>query len=252
MSPVTVALLTACAAVSVTACALTRTEPSRRSSGRGVEFVAHRGESLDAPENTLAAINLAWQRGADAVELDVRLSADGQLVAIHDPDTERVTGGGAKLTVAEQTAESLGALDVGAWKDPKFAGERIPTLAEALATLPPDRGKRLFIEVKVGPEATEPLAAAIAAAARPPEQTAVISFNLDTCRSVKERLPRLKVYYLSGFKQGERTGEVRPTVRELIDAAKAANLDGLDLSFRGPIDEAFVRQVHDAGLELHV
>ena len=253
MSTCTLPLLALCVAVSLTACALTRGEPTGVSAGaRRVELVAHRGESHDAPENTLAAVNLAWERGVDTVEFDVRLTADGQLIVIHDPDAERVTGGRAKLKVAEHTAEALRKLDVGSWKDPKFAGERMPLIGEVLATLPADPRKRLFIEVKVGPEATEPLAAAIEAAGRPPGQTAVISFNIDTCRSVKQRLPRLKVYYLSAFKQDERTGEVKPTVGELIRAAEGAKLDGLDLAYKGPIDAAFVRQVHEAGLEMHV
>lgn len=252
MSSIALALLLACVAVSMTACAATRAGPAPPSGKGGVELVAHRGESHDAPENTLAAITLAWSRGAEAVEFDVRLSSDGQLVAIHDADTERVTGGRAKLVVAQQTAESLRQLDVGSWKSSTFAGEQMPTLAEVLATLPADPSKRLFIEVKVGPEATEPLAAALGAEGRPPEQAAVISFNLETCRSVKERLPKLKVYFLSGFKKDERTGEARPTLQELIDAATGATLNGLDLSHHGPIDSAYVKRVHDAGLEMHV
>ena len=226
--------------------------PARDGAGRRVELVAHRGESHDAPENTMAAVRLAWERGVDAVEFDVRLTADRKLIVIHDADTARVAPGGPKLVVAEQTADALRKVDVGAWKGPKFAGERMPLLEEVLATLPADPGKRLLIEVKVGPEATEPLAAAIEAAGRPPGQTAVISFNLDTCRAVKERLPKLKVYYLSSFKQDEKTGKVRPTVADLIRDAQAAKLDGLDLAFKGPIDAAFVKQVHDAGLEMHV
>ena len=220
--------------------------------GGRVELVAHRGESHDAPENTLAAVRLAWERGVDAVEFDVHLTADKKLIAIHDADTERITSGRRKLVVAQVTADALQSLDVGVWKGPRFAGERAPTLDEVIATLPAEPTKRLLIEVKVGPEATEPLAAAIEAAGRPPEQTAVISFNLETCRSVKARLPKLKVYYLSSFKQDEKTREVTPTVDELIRTAKGAKLDGLDVSYKGPVDAAFVKQVHDAGLELHV
>lgn len=234
----------------------TRADPASIDNKEGgrkrVELVAHRGESHDAPENTLAAIRLAWERGADAVEFDVHLTADNKLIAIHDADTQRVTAGRTKLVVAKETAETLRKVDVGAWQGPKFAGERVPMLDEVIATLPADPNRRLLIEVKIGPEATEPLAAAIEAAGRPPRQTAVISFNLATCRSVKQRLPKLKVYYLSSFKQDERTGKVTPTVRELIRTAQEAKLDGLDVSYKGPVDAAFAKQVHDAGLELHV
>ena len=233
-----------------------RAEPAGAEPGRGagkrVELVAHRGESHDAPENTLAAIRLAWERGDDAVEFDVHLTADKRLIAIHDADTERVTAGRSKVVVSRETLETLRKLDVGSWKGAKFAGERMPTIEDVIETLPADPEKRLLIEVKVGPEATEPLAAAIDAAGRPPGQTAVISFNLEACRSVKQRLPDVKVYFLSSFKQDEKTGKVTPTVQELIRTAKDAKLDGLDVSYKGPVDTAFVKQVHEAGLELHV
>ena len=251
MPAFTCALLCLFLVSAMAACSRIASEPPGRFARR-IELVAHRGESHDAPENTLAAIELAWRRDVDAVEFDVRLTADGTLVAIHDADTSRVTGGQHKLIVAEQTADALRRLDVGGWKSLRFAGERIPTLGEVLATLPPDPRRRLFIEVKVGPDATGPLAAAIESARRSPEQTAVISFNLETCRAVKTRLPRLKVYHLSGFKRDETSGFVTPTVDALIRDAKAAGLDGLDLAFQGPIDATFVKRVHDAGLEVYV
>ena len=113
-----------------------------------VEIVAHRGASFDAPENTVAAIKLAWEQKADAAEFDVFLSKDGKIVVIHDADTKRTAGVDRK--VADTTLEELRKLDVGKWKDAKFAGEKIPTLEEMLATVP--AGKRVFIEVKCGPE----------------------------------------------------------------------------------------------------
>ena len=111
------------------------------------EIIAHRGESSLAPENTLAAVQLAWAGDADAVEIDVRLTADGHLVVCHDADTERTTG--QKLVVGECTLAELRALDAGAWKGAEWAGQKIPLLAEILDTIP--ENKRLFVEVKVGP-----------------------------------------------------------------------------------------------------
>src|SRR5688500_6786093 len=72
-----------------------------------VEWIAHRGESYLAPENTMAAVNLGWQLGADAVEFDVHLTSAGKLLVINDADTLRVTGGeenGSKLVVKEHPA----------------------------------------------------------------------------------------------------------------------------------------------------
>ena len=80
-------------------------------------IIAHRGESFDAPENTLAAVNLAWERGADAVEIDVQLSKDNKIVVIHDENTKR-TGGRNKL-VKNQTLKELKELDVGIYRDKK-------------------------------------------------------------------------------------------------------------------------------------
>src|SRR6478672_5367982 len=105
-----------------------------------MQIIAHRGASFDAPENTLAAIRLGWDQGADGVEFDVRLSRDGQIVVIHDADTRRVAN--VDRLVSDQTVDELRQLDVGRWKGPQFAGERIPTLAEVLAIVP--AGKTAF------------------------------------------------------------------------------------------------------------
>src|SRR5690606_29291607 len=77
--------------LSMQACAQ-RTPASTTTPDNGVEYIAHRGESADAPENTLAAFLLAWERDVPAIELDVHQAADGELVVIHDATTERTTG----------------------------------------------------------------------------------------------------------------------------------------------------------------
>ena len=76
-------------------------------------LVAHRGASADAPENTIPAFQLAWEQGADAIEGDFHLTADGHIVCIHDEDTQKVAG--KKLIVPESTLADLRKLDVGAW-----------------------------------------------------------------------------------------------------------------------------------------
>lgn len=96
--------------------------------------IGHRGDSLFAPENTAAAF-LAAREKADLVELDVRLSSDGQLVIMHDASVDRTTDGTG--TVAGKTLTALKQLDAGSWFAPQYAGERIPTLAEGLAAILP-------------------------------------------------------------------------------------------------------------------
>ncbi len=219
-----------------------------QSDPKSVEFVAHRGESADAPENTMPAFNLAWERGVKAIELDVHLSRDGVLVVAHDYDMKRVAG--SDLKIKDATWDQLKGLDVGRWKDPKFAGTTPPRLEEALASIP--EGARCFIEVKVGPEALPALVKAVRSSGKKPEQMCVISFHADTVAEAKKQLPELKAYFLSGFKRDEKAGTVSPTVDALIAKAKEQNADGLDLAYSGPIDRAFVERVKAEGLAMFV
>jgi glycerophosphoryl diester phosphodiesterase len=105
--------------------------------------IAHRGASAAAPENTLVAFNLAAELGADAVELDVKLSKDGLPIVIHDETVDRTTD--AKGKVKDFTLADFKQMDAGSWKDSKYAGERIPTLAEVFDSV----GSRLWINVEL-------------------------------------------------------------------------------------------------------
>src|SRR5512140_1647446 len=101
----------------------------------GVTLVlGHRGASAEAPENTLAAFELAVAQGADGVELDVWRCASGEVVVAHDEDLVRV--GGSPLRIPDAGLDDLRALDVGAWKGARWRGQRIPLLAEVLEALP--------------------------------------------------------------------------------------------------------------------
>jgi glycerophosphoryl diester phosphodiesterase len=115
--------------------------------------VAHRGASHLAPENTLSALRSALARGADMVEVDVRRSADGALVLLHDESLRRTTNvahvlpGRAPWRVADLTLPEVRGLDAGRWKSPTFTGEVVPTLEEAW-DLVRRAGARLLLEVK--------------------------------------------------------------------------------------------------------
>jgi glycerophosphoryl diester phosphodiesterase len=110
-----------------------------------VEIIAHRGYSARAPENTLAAIDAAIAAGADAVEFDLHVSADGIPVLFHDEELQRTSTGSGPLRAA--TLAQLATLDAGAWFGAKFAGERIPAFSEAL-TRARGRIERVYPEVK--------------------------------------------------------------------------------------------------------
>ena len=96
----------------------------------GFMAIAHRGASSYAPENTFAAFDLAIEMGARHLELDVHFSSDGHLVVIHDDTVDRTTDGSGPVT--SRSLAALTALDAGAWFDPRFKGERIPTLGAVL------------------------------------------------------------------------------------------------------------------------
>jgi len=108
--------------------------------------IAHRGASADAPENTIAAFELAFEQGADGIELDVHLSADEQPVVIHDFTLERTTDGAGP--VSEHTLRELKRLDAGGWRDRRFRGQRVQTLQEVLERFR-DRA-RFWVELKGG------------------------------------------------------------------------------------------------------
>jgi glycerophosphoryl diester phosphodiesterase len=212
------------------------------------EIIAHRGESFDAPENTLAAFRLAWERKVPAIELDVHLTQDGQVVLCHDKNTKRTTG--QDLTIVESTLDQLRVLDAGRWKGERWTGEKMPTLEEALGTIP--SGARCLIEIKVGPEAVPAVAKAIETSDKRPEQLAIISFKAETIAEAKRRLPKIEAYFLASFKQDKATGTWSPSVESLIQQAKAIQADGLDLSYEGPIDRESVQRIKRAGLKFYV
>ena len=110
--------------------------------------IAHRGDKTHAPENSLAAFSLAAENGADAIEFDVKLTANGRVIVIHDPTVDRTTNGKGKISQLPFAA--VRELDAGAWFSEEFRGERIPTLDEVFETV----GKRLYMNIELTNYAT--------------------------------------------------------------------------------------------------
>ena len=214
---------------------------------RMVEVIAHRGESHDAPENTLAAFALAFERLDEAIELDVHLTVDDQLIVCHDADTLRTTG--VKHVIRETSLRELQKLDAGSWKGPRWAGEKLPSLDEVVAGLPP--GKRCLIEIKIGPEAVPVLERLVKTHASKDAQLVIISFEAGTIAAVKRKLPYLEAHLLSEFEHDKLTLTWSPTAQHLIDFARSIGADGLGVDHAGPIDESFVRQVKLSGLKVY-
>ncbi len=155
-----------------------------------MRVVAHRGNSSVAPQNTLASLEAAWRAGADAVEVDVHLTADRQVVVIHDDTVEATTDGAG--AIADLTLDELRALDAGSWFSPAYGGQRIPTYDELLAFLA-RRDVGLLLEVKGAWTTddirlvTEPLLAAGREG-----RVVAQSFEVSTVAALRDVAPRLR------------------------------------------------------------
>ena len=162
--------------------------------------VAHRGASAEAPENTMEAYRLAVEAGADAIELDVHLTADGQLAVIHDEHLDRTTDRTGR--VADRTMDEIREADAGAtFSGPgdsgyPFAGRglTVPTLDEVLDWLPDDIG--LVIEIKARAAADAVVGAVRGRPVRDDGRLSVISFDEASIERVRELDPDIKTGYL--------------------------------------------------------
>jgi glycerophosphoryl diester phosphodiesterase len=202
-------------------------------------FIAHRGASYLAPENTVAAANLAWELGSDAVEVDVFLSLDNRVMVIHDKDTKRTAAGKKNMVIKDSPSLVLRELDVGSWKDSKYKGEKIPFISEIIATVPD--GKLLVIEIKVGSEILPHLKREIEKSGKL-DQMVFISFGWETILDTKKEFPNNKCYWLSSSKQGLKTK---------IDEAAKAGLEGINLHYN-IVDEEVMRMAAARNLEVLV
>lgn len=146
-------------------------------------LMAHRGLSGLAPENTLAAFSKATETKSEWVELDVHLTADGEVVVMHDSTVDRTTDGTG--AISDLTLAQIRALDAGSWFGPAFAGERVPLLAEVVDLL----GSRLRINVEIKSAADPASAAKVVDILRNGgvlEQSQISSFGLEAVLEVRK------------------------------------------------------------------
>jgi glycerophosphoryl diester phosphodiesterase len=200
-------------------------------------FIAHRGASYLAPENTVAAAKLAWELGADAVEVDVHLSKDNRVIVIHDKDTKKTCSGKKNLTIKNTPSILLRDLDAGIWKGEEFAGEKIPFLSEIIETVPEE--KTLVVEIKCGSEVLPAIQRCIERAGKL-EQIVFISFGWETILDTKNQFPENKCYWLSALKPG---------LKKKIKQAAGEGLDGINLR-HSIIDEKIVALARKNRLEV--
>jgi glycerophosphoryl diester phosphodiesterase len=205
--------------------------------------IAHRGDSAHRPENTLASFASALEVGATLVELDVQLTADGHPVVLHDPTVDRTTNGKGdvrKMTLAEVKALSAGYPER---FESTYAGERIPTLAEALGLLH-DRA-RVMIEIKtdsVTADADGGVEAPTIAEVRRQglaDQVALISFDHRALLHCQALAPEIARGHLFG----------RTTPDHALREARDAGCD-IVMPHKSQINGTLARQAREDGLKL--
>ena len=211
-----------------------------------LEFIAHRGSSFLAPENTLAAFALGWQE-TTTCECDIRLTRDGKWLVIHDESALRTAG--VDLLIAEHTLAELQQLNAGAWKGARWQGEKLPSLEETIAAMP--EGKRLLIEVKSGGEAL-PEFTRILRASDKIANIAMQSFSLEICAAARDLLPEISIHHLVAMNQDAQTLRWSSTLDETISTATALRLNGIGTNDTKLLSSAAVRAVHAAGLKLNI
>ncbi|MBZ9538354.1 glycerophosphoryl diester phosphodiesterase membrane domain-containing protein [Modicisalibacter tunisiensis] len=199
-----------------------------------VTITAHRGSSIEAPENTLAAFERAIADGADYIEFDARLSADGQVVISHDDSLRRLLGRDERIS--ELAWPALREIDVGSWFGPAYRGEHIPRL-ESVLRLTRNR-IRLYIELKpTGDNATALVDAVLARLPRERrDQVVIASLSPAVIREVERRAPQLHTTLFAQF---------------MVRGGLAlGDIDALGLR-HARIDAATVAATHGRGYALH-
>ncbi len=200
-------------------------------------IIAHRGVSFTLPENSLPAFEASWELGVDGIEGDFHLTKDGEIVCIHDDDTERVCK--TKAIIHKSTLKDLKKLELRHEGDSSL-NIKIPTLAEVIKTVP--KGRKIFIEIKCGTEIVSPLLNQLSKSKMNVDEIVIISFHSDVIKKLKDMNPIYKALLLYSYEDGR-------DLDGLIDEALSLNANGI--STDNESSKLFLDKVIDAGLEYH-
>ena len=194
-------------------------------------FLSHRGESDDAPENTLSAYKLAMERDSDGIELDIRLTADGEAACVHDETIERVSG--VRLAVSDATLAALRQY------------HPVPLLSEALAVLKP--GKQMQIELKGPWPQLQPVKAVLDRRGGDRKGLALSSFEEETIRAAADVFPELPRLLLTDLTR--RFGRF-PAPEQVVACLHSLRCTGISFLATAEADAAFVEALHRAGMRV--
>ena len=196
---------------------------------------AHRGDSANAPENTIAAFRQAVELGIHSIELDVHPTKDGELVVMHDDNVTRTTDGQGEI--ADLTLAEIRRLDAGSWFAATFAGEAVPTLAEVFELLN-GTSTRLNIEIKASP-ASELVAMKLKSLLhRASEGHLVSSFDLGALLAVREMTPNVTLAMLGSG-------------QECLDLARENGFSWMNVHYKSVTND-LVAQAHASGIRVMI
>lgn len=204
-------------------------------------IIAHRGSSSAAPENTIAAFDVAVEQGADYIELDVQMTMDQHVVVIHDDTVDRTTNGNG--LVKSYTLDQLKKLDAGSWFDHQYTNERIPTLQEILERYSQRIG--ILIEIKhpkrqIG---IEKAVARIINRFAYSRHIIIQSFDVHALQRIKAFAPSLRTALII------KPDAFKLTKRKLTTYSSFAN--GLNMK-KTMINKWWIDRIHSFGMEVFI
>ena len=203
--------------------------------GGRVHVCGHRGHSIAAPENTMAAFEATRQNGGTACEIDVVLSQDGEIMVLHDIAVDRTTNGSG-LASRMSTAE-ITALDAGSWFDAKFADERVPLLRDVLAwAKQADIGLNVEIKEPFDEDLMIERLGEVLAETGAMDWMVAISFDHQQLGKVKDRIPGIRT---EGITHARHANPARVVTEARLDSVS------VELGRCRPEDAA---AIHDAGV----
>jgi len=194
-------------------------------------FLSHRGESDDAPENTLAAFALAMERDSDGIELDIRMTSDNRIVCVHDESLKRVAG--VDMPVSEHTCQELCAV------------HPVPLISEALETLLP--GKFIQIELKGKPFDLTELRLLTDQHLAQGKRIGLSSFEIETLELANEKFPDVTRVLLIDL---EAYFGRFPTAEETAAFCQKHNFSGVSFKADFRADKSFVDALRAQGMRV--
>jgi len=210
-------------------------------------IIAHRGSSYLAPENTISSAKLAMQENADALELDIHLTKDNQIVVIHDSNIKRTSG--INKFVKDLTLQQLKQYDFGLWKNKKWKNERIPTLEEIFNIIP--NNKSIFIEIKSGMECLSEIKKLILDGIILENQMVLMDFNFKTVLKAKAMFPSVEVLWLYEFEQFATPKRKRVLLDNIIEIAVKNKIDGINIENIKQLNADFIKRANECGLKCY-